>query len=100
MQLNVGAQLKVVQQYSFQMDVVMLPSTEEDPSGGGEAASPPPMQQVMSCAHWVNQIDACCAECGMEGGISLKVCKSCMSVSYCNAECQRAHWGKEQAGNH
>jgi hypothetical protein len=40
MQLNVGAQLKVVQQYSFQMDVVMLPSTEEDPSGGGRSGKP------------------------------------------------------------
>ena len=28
----------------------------------------------------------------MEGGISLKVCKSCMSVKYCNAECQKKHW--------
>jgi len=36
---------------------------------------------------------ACCAECGEEeGGASLKMCKPCMSVRYCNAECQRNHW--------
>jgi hypothetical protein len=34
----------------------------------------------------------CCAECGEEGGASLKVCKSCMSVKYCNANCQHKHW--------
>jgi len=34
----------------------------------------------------------CCDECGKEGGASLKVCKSCMQVKYCNAECQRQHW--------
>jgi tetratricopeptide (TPR) repeat protein len=34
----------------------------------------------------------CCAECGIAGGASLKVCKSCMSVKYCNAACQRNHW--------
>ena len=34
----------------------------------------------------------CCAECGVAGGISLKVCKSCMQVRYCNAICQRNHW--------
>ena len=34
----------------------------------------------------------CCAECGEEGGVSLKVCKPCMLVKYCNAECQRKHW--------
>ena len=28
---------------------------------------------------------------GKEGGISLKVCKSCMQAKYCNAECQRNH---------
>jgi tetratricopeptide (TPR) repeat protein len=40
----------------------------------------------------MNQISACCAECGIEGGVSLKVCKACMSVKYCNAECQKKHW--------
>ena len=37
---------------------------------------------------------SCCAECGKEeeGGVSLKMCKSCMSVKYCNAECQHKHW--------
>ena len=42
-----------------------------------------------------NQNDAtanCCAECGVDGGVSLKICKSCMHVKYCNAECQRKHW--------
>jgi hypothetical protein len=35
-----------------------------------------------------------CAECGKdEGGtVSLKMCKSCMTVRYCNANCQRNHW--------
>jgi len=36
--------------------------------------------------------NSCCAECGVEGGASLKICKSCMRVKYCNAECQRSHW--------
>ena len=36
--------------------------------------------------------NACCAECGAEGGVSLKVCKACMIVKYCNAECQKKHW--------
>ena len=40
---------------------------------------------------------ACCAECGEEeGGASLKMCKPCMSVRYCNAECQRNHWPKHK----
>ena len=34
----------------------------------------------------------CCAECGEEGGVSLKACKACMLVRYCNANCQRNHW--------
>jgi len=34
----------------------------------------------------------CCADCGVEGGASLKTCKSCMQVKYCNAECQMNHW--------
>jgi hypothetical protein len=37
-------------------------------------------------------MNAGCAECGEEGGVSLKACKSCMQVRYCNAECQRNHW--------
>ena len=28
--------------------------------------------------------DVCCAECGEEEGVSLKTCKSCMLVKYCN----------------
>jgi len=35
---------------------------------------------------------SCCAECGEEGGASLKMCKACMSVKYCNATCQMNHW--------
>jgi hypothetical protein len=40
----------------------------------------------------------CCAECGKEEGdaISLKACKSCWLVKYCNAECQRNHWAKHK----
>ena len=34
----------------------------------------------------------CCADCGVAGGVSLKVCKSCMQVKYCNANCQKNHW--------
>jgi len=34
----------------------------------------------------------CCAECGEDGGVSLKICKACMLVRYCNADCQRNHW--------
>jgi TPR repeat protein len=43
----------------------------------------------------MNEIDVvCCADCGKEegGGVSLKACKSCMLVKYCNAKCQRNHW--------
>ena len=35
---------------------------------------------------------SCCAECGAEGGASLKTCKACMHARYCSAECQRNHW--------
>ena len=38
----------------------------------------------------------CCAECEEEGGVSLKACKACMSVKYCNAICQRKHWAKHK----
>jgi hypothetical protein len=34
----------------------------------------------------------CCAECGADGGVSLKTCKSCMDAKYCDATCQRNHW--------
>jgi tetratricopeptide (TPR) repeat protein len=44
----------------------------------------------------VNATVHCCAECGEEGGASLKVCKACMIVRYCNAECQRNHWPKHK----
>ena len=40
----------------------------------------------------------CCAECGSmaEEDASLKACKSCMLVKYCNADCQRKHWPKHK----
>jgi len=38
----------------------------------------------------------CCAECGEEGGASLKTCKSCKLVKYCNADCQKNHWPKQK----
>jgi tetratricopeptide (TPR) repeat protein len=38
----------------------------------------------------------CCADCGVEGGASLKACKSCMLVKYCNANCQKNHWPKHK----
>jgi len=37
-----------------------------------------------------------CAECGEEGGASLKTCKPYMLVKYCNADCQRNHWPKHK----
>ena len=37
-----------------------------------------------------------CDECGEEGGVSLKTCKACMQVKYCNANCQRTHWPKHK----
>ena len=39
-----------------------------------------------------NETAHCCAECGVQGGVSLKACKSCMQAKYCNAECQKKHW--------
>jgi hypothetical protein len=44
-------------------------------------------------------ISYCCADCGkeeVEGIVSLKACKSCMLVKYCNANCQRNHWPKHK----
>ena len=38
----------------------------------------------------------CCAECGKEGGVSLKVCKACMLARYCSPTCQRNHWPKHK----
>ena len=47
----------------------------------------------------MNEINViCCAECGVAGGVSLKACKSCMLVKYCNADCQRNHWPKHKKG--
>ena len=40
--------------------------------------------------------NSCCAECGVGGGASLKACKACMIVKYCNAACQRNHWPKHK----
>jgi tetratricopeptide (TPR) repeat protein len=44
----------------------------------------------------MNQNIICCADCGNDGGVSLKACKSCMQVKYCNAECQKNHWPKHK----
>ena len=44
----------------------------------------------------MNQMNACCAECGADGGVSLNICKSCMQVKYCNAICQKKHWPKHK----
>ena len=40
----------------------------------------------------------CCADCGSVAGegISLKACKSCMLVRYCNVNCQKNHWPKHK----
>jgi hypothetical protein len=45
----------------------------------------------------VNAAPQCCANCGEEGGASLKACKACMLVKYCNINCQRNHWLKHKA---
>jgi len=39
-----------------------------------------------------------CADCGgeAEGGVTLKACKSCMLVRYCNVNCQRNHWSNHK----
>jgi hypothetical protein len=38
---------------------------------------------------------SCCAD-----EVSLKACKSCMRVKYCNANCQRNHWQRRAAELH
>jgi len=43
-----------------------------------------------------SSMDNCCADCGKEGGVSLKTCKSFMLVKYCNAECQQKHWSQHK----
>jgi len=40
--------------------------------------------------------NACCAECGEEGSVSLKACKACMLVKYCNSSCQHKHWANHK----
>jgi hypothetical protein len=50
---------------------------------------------LVSLGFGMKQInDVCCADCGGVAGegISLKACKSCMLVRYCNADCQKNHW--------
>jgi len=44
----------------------------------------------------VSMTTGCCAECGEEGGVSLKTCKACMHARYCSAACQRKHWPKHK----
>jgi len=44
-----------------------------------------------------NAIAHCCAECGKEGGVSLKMCKSCLETKYCDAKCQKNHWLNHKA---
>ena len=44
----------------------------------------------------MTKTNSCCAECGEEGGVSLKVCKACMHIRYCNAICQRNHWSNHK----
>jgi tetratricopeptide (TPR) repeat protein len=54
--------------------------------------SPAKKPSRRSVVGWMTTTN-CCADCGKEGGgVSLKACKSCMTVKYCNAECQRNHW--------
>jgi len=45
-----------------------------------------------------DRMQSCCAECGKEedGNVSLKRCKSCNLVKYCDAACQRNHWPKHK----
>jgi TPR repeat protein len=38
----------------------------------------------------------CCADCGEEGGASLKACTACKLVKYCNVNCQKNHWPKHK----
>jgi len=42
--------------------------------------------------------DSYASECGKEdgGGVSLKTCKSCMLVKYCDTTCQHKHWPKHK----
>jgi hypothetical protein len=51
-------------------------------------------QDLLKTPRDMNQINVSCADCGGVAGegISLKVCKSCMLVKYCNADCQKNHW--------
>ena len=44
----------------------------------------------------MNEIDVCCADCGKEGGASLKACTACKLVKYCNIKCQKNHWPKHK----
>jgi len=51
---------------------------------------------MMDHQHLGDATTHCSAECGKEGGATLKVCKSCMVAKYCNANCQRNHWPKHK----
>jgi len=67
------------------------PLANEDTSGQRltTKVSPSPMTNLNH-----NATVHCCADCGSAAGgdVSLKSCKSCMLVKYCNANCQKNHW--------
>jgi len=67
--------------------------------GAGHTASPsapqPPI--TLACGNERNRCLLCrMRRGGEEGGVSLKACKSCMQVKYCNAICQKNHWPKHK----
>eukprot|EP00038_Savillea_parva_P018184 m.22608 g.22608 ORF g.22608 m.22608 type:complete len:385 (+) comp4005_c0_seq1:22-1176(+) len=55
---------------------------------GGQKPMPPPNNKKRATAG-----ERVCASCGTKAERrSMKLCGRCQSVSYCNAECQKAHW--------
>ena len=57
-----------------------------------ERETPPTGHRQDPAQLMVSMTTSCCTECGADGGASLKTCKSCMLVKYCNAACQMKHW--------